>query len=83
MTKLVPESINEAKAEKKLNRKLKKEGGAKVAESPNEKADNAIASLKKQMADAKKPGGSGTTIEKRAKVKELEAKIKAWEAKKK
>lgn len=86
MKNLVPESINEAvaaKNAKKLDKKLTKEGGEKVPQSPNEKADNAIAALRKQIKDAEKPGGSGSTIEKRAKVKELQAKIKAWEAKKK
>jgi hypothetical protein len=86
MAKLVCESIElfEAKQsnEKKLNRKLAKEGGDKVVQSKGDKAAEAIAALKKQIADVKKPGGAKTTIEKRKKVEELEAKIKAWEAKK-
>ena len=84
MKNLVPESINEAVAEKKaekLKKKLAKEGGNKVEQSSNEKCKNAIAALRKQIADVKKPGGSNTTIEKRKKVEELEAKIAKWEAK--
>ena len=81
MKNLVPQSLNEAMAtSKKLNRKLKKEGGDVVK---TDKAAEAIAALKKQIADVKKPGGAKTTIEKRAKVAELEAKIKAWQSKKK
>ena len=88
MANLVAESIKEALKSKKLNeaakldKKLKKEGGDKVVQSKGEKAAEAIAALKKQIADVKKPGGAKTTIEKRKKVEELEAKIKAWEAKK-
>jgi excinuclease UvrABC helicase subunit UvrB len=84
MTNLVPESINEAvaaKNTKKLDKKLTKEGGEKVEQSSNDKCKNAIAALRKQIADVKKPGGANTTIEKRKKVQELEAKIAKWEAK--
>ena len=85
MKKLVCESIEEvfeaAKQSnaKKLAKKLEKDGGEVVK---TDKVAEAIAALKKQIADVKKPGGAKTTIEKRKKVEELEAKIKAWEAKK-
>lgn len=82
MKNLVPTSINEA-VKAKLEKKLAKEGGNKVSQSNDEKIDNAIAALEKQIQDVTKPGGAGTTIEKRAKVSELKAKIKAWEAKRK
>lgn len=86
MAKLVCESIEEVfeaakeKNVKKLNRKLGKQGGTT---EKTDKVAEAIASLRKQIADVKKPGGANSTIEKRAKVAELEAKIAKWEAKKK
>lgn len=50
-------------------------------ETLEDKAKQAIASLKKQLEQAKKAGSFKTTIEKKAKIKELEDKIEAWEKK--
>ena len=54
-----------------------------VEQSKKEKADQAITGLKKQLADAKKKGAFKTTVEKNAKIKDLEGKIAKWEEKKK
>jgi len=88
MKKLVSESLTEFRQinEEKVKAKRKTKAGTKVTldQSKNEKANQAIAALKKQLADAKKPGGMKLTgIQKNAKIKEIEDKIKAWEAKKK
>ena len=79
MKKFVSESLqefNEAAAGKSGKAK-------KVKQNPNQKADDAIAGLKAQLADAKKPGNIPTKIQKDAKIKELTDKIAKWEAKKK
>jgi len=86
MKKLVAESLAEsiklfekAKLEKIPQPKSGKP--KKVDQSGDAKAKEAITGLKKQLADAKKTGAFKTTIEKNAKIKELEGKIKKWEAK--
>jgi hypothetical protein len=90
MKRLVPESldqfINEAKdwEAAKDQRKIEKKGlkPKKLDQSAEEKATQAISALKKELADAKKPGAFKTNAQKEAKIKELEAKIAKWEAKK-
>ena len=80
--KLVSESLQEFRSsvnEEKVNEA--KEKSTTVVQSSDEKAKQAIASLKKELAAVKKPGGAKTMIEKKAKIKELEDKIAKWEAK--
>lgn len=72
MKKLVPESLNE----------FMNEGKKVIKQTSDEKAKEAIASLKKQLADVKKPGKmKDTKTQKDAKIKELEDKIAKWESK--
>lgn len=77
MEKLVFESLDELFESKKEE----KSKAQKVKQTKCEKAEQAIEALKKQLALAKKPGAFKTTTDKRAKVKELEDKIKVWEKK--
>ena len=89
MRKLVCESLEEVfeaktpktPAEKQVKR-VKRQGGEVKDMSKNEKIDQAISALKKQLADANKPGAFKSTVEKRAKIKQLEDKISAWKEKK-
>jgi hypothetical protein len=80
MKKIVSESLNEFMTEAQHGRTSK---AKTVVQNKSQKAVEAIASLKKQLSDAKKPGQFKTTVEKNAKIKELGEKIKKWEAKKK
>jgi hypothetical protein len=87
-TQLVTESLYEfiLLKEEKVKSKRKTKAGEKVVmdQSAVEKADQAIKALKKQLADAKKPGGMrDSKAGKDAKVKEIEDKIAKWEEKKK
>ena len=63
-----------AKTEKTKAIKLKDQSKA-------EKAKQAIAALKSELAKAKKPGAYKTLSQKKAKVEEIEQKIKSWEKK--
>ena len=82
------ELLNEATVKKATKRKATAKQPAKNTvvydESTDEKANNAIAALKKQLADAKKPGPMrGTSAQKKADIAAIEDKIAKWEAKKK
>jgi len=83
MKKLVFETLDEMLFEKELfeAEKEKAEKVTKVKQDKGEKAKQAIESLKAQLVKAKKPGAFKTTVQKNAKIKELEAKIKGWEKK--
>ena len=72
-----PENIAKAKA------KIEKSKPTKLKKQPvDEKAKQAIAGLKTELAKAKKPGAFKMTVtQKNAKIKELETKIAAWEKK--
>jgi len=61
--------------------KVEKTKAVKQKESGDDRAKNAIKSLEKQITDARKPGAFETTIEKKVKIKELEAKVEAWKKK--
>lgn len=80
MKKIVNESLAEFLAEDAHGRTGK---AKKMAQNPNQKADLAIKALKDQLKKAKDPGQHASTIQKNAKIKELEEKIAKWEAKKK
>lgn len=90
MKKLVPESLNEYLNEETVKKAKKQKATAKQPakttvvydQSTNEKAKQAIAGLKVQLKDAKKPGAlRGSKAEQEAKVKGIEEKIAKWEAK--
>jgi len=87
MKNLVCESIEEVfeaqkmATAKKVQRKVAKQGGEVEKQTIDEKADQAIAALKKKLVLAKKPNALGAKA-KAADIKELEDKIKGWEAKK-
>lgn len=75
MKKFVSESLNEFRDSLNENKKI-------VKQSKEEKYKEAIASLKKQLADAKKPSRMKVSkLQHDAKVKEIEDKIKVWEDK--
>jgi hypothetical protein len=69
MRKLVPESLEES---------VQVNEAKKIKSKSN--PEDAVKGLKDQLAKAKKPGAFKTTIEKNAKIKELEEKIKKFEA---
>ena len=84
MKKFVNESLSDFLNEEKAKSVRKTKAGRKIVldQSTNEKAKQAIAALKKQLADAKKPGGMrDSKMVKDAKVKEIQDKIAKWEAK--
>ena len=80
MKKIVTESLFEFK---QINEKEKISPAVVVKPKPGEKYKDAIDGLKKELAKAKKPGQFKTTVEKNAKIKELETKIKKFEDKSK
>lgn len=80
MKKIVNESLSEFLNEIAYEKTKK---AKKVVQTKIQRANEAIAALKKQLADIKKPGGAKSTLEKNTKIKEIEEKIKKWEAKKK
>jgi len=81
MKKIVSESLNEYMNEVQHGRTSK---AKKVVQNKTQKADEAIAGLKKQLADAKKPSGTRTSsVADKAKIEDIKKKIAAWEAKKK
>lgn len=74
MKKLVSESLQEFMDMNEAKKVVK--------QTPEQKAKEAIAALKQQLADVKKPGKmKDTKVQKDAKIKELEGKIAKWEAK--
>jgi len=86
MKKFVNESLSDFLNEEKAKSVRKTKAGRKIVldQSTNEKAKQAIAALKKQLADAKKPGGTGmkdTKAGQDIKIKEIQDKIAKWEAK--
>jgi len=84
MKKFVSENLNEFLNEEKVKSSRKTKAGRKTVldQSSNEKAKQSIAALKKQLADAKKPGKMRDTgAQKKANIKEIEDKIAKWEAK--
>jgi hypothetical protein len=94
MRKLVFESLDELFENKKEDKssmanvskekeKMEKSKASKVSQDKKAKAQQAIDALKKQIAAAKKPGAFKSTVEKNAKIKELEDKVKVWEKKSK
>jgi len=94
MKKLVTErlqeflALNEEKYKKVRKQKATAKQPAKTTavmdQSAVEKANQAIKALKTQLADAKKAGGmKDTSVQKKAKIKEIEDKIAKWEEKKK
>lgn len=72
MKKLVTESLQDYLNEAKVT----------VKETPKQKAQNAIKKLKADLADLKKPGSLGDSkMSNDAKIKDVQEKIKKWEAK--
>ena len=84
MRKIVPESLNEYLNEAKVKSKRKTKAGEKITldQSTDEKAKQAVNGLKKELATAKKGFTMKTaSSQDKAKVKRIEDKIAAWEAK--
>ena len=81
MKKIVSESLNEFINEVQHGRTSK---AKKVIQNKTQKADEAIAGLKAQLADMKKGGRmKDASVQDKKKVEEIKEKIAKWEAKKK
>jgi len=86
MKRIVPESLNEFLNEEKVKKSRKTKAGATktLDQSTDEKANQAIAGLKADLASAKKGFKMSTaSAQDKLKVKNIEDRIAKWEAKKK
>jgi len=87
MKNLVFESLDELLESKKLvdvkatHEKIEKSSAEKQRETKKLKVERAVETLKNEIIKAKKPGAFKTTLQKNAKIKELEEKIKVWKRK--
>lgn len=61
--------------------KIEKTKAVKITQNKKEKAMQAIAALKKEIQEVKKPGTFKLASDKNVKIKELNDKIKTWEDK--
>ena len=81
MKKIVTESLQEFMKVNEVKLDIGSSEAKEVKKGSDYKYKEAIKGLKEELAKAKKTGAFKTTIEKNAKIKELEAKIKKFEEK--